>query len=239
LADVAAVAVHGLRRVPCNEEGSAVVIGDGTLGLVITRLIARRGPRWLAVIGGHGHALSVAQRWGVSHVASYREDDVHGVVSEATNGVGADIVYECVGGGGASLNLALALVRPGGTIAILGGFPPPTTADLKAPLLKEVTFRFCFSYGRREFADAVELLASGSIPTADVITHRFPLTDIQTAFATALDRRRSRAIKVMVKGMEDGSGQAGAARRTTATGRAPADGQAGRPEPRSGVERRC
>jgi threonine dehydrogenase-like Zn-dependent dehydrogenase len=201
MADVVAVAVHGLRRVPLGQEGAAVVIGDGPLGLIISRLIASRRHRWLAVVGSHQHALSIARHWGADHVASYRESDIGDAVSEATSGFGADVVYECVGGDGGSLALAMRLVRPGGAIAVLGSFSPPSTVDLKVPLRKEINLRFCYSYDRREFAEAIELLAVGSIPTADLITHRFPLMEIQDAFAAALDRRTSRAIKVMVRGV--------------------------------------
>jgi threonine dehydrogenase-like Zn-dependent dehydrogenase len=202
LADVVAVALHAVRRVPLRQEDSAVIVGDGPLGLVVAALLARSERRWLAVVGSHEHSLAVARRLGVDHVATHRETGLPGAVLEATNGVGADVVYECVGGDGRSLALAMELARPGGTVAVLGACPPPSTVDLKRPLLKEANLRFCFSYGtwngRSEFADAIDLLDGGVIPTAALVTHRFPLRQIQAAFEAALDRTASRAIKVVV-----------------------------------------
>jgi threonine dehydrogenase-like Zn-dependent dehydrogenase len=93
------------------------------------------------------------------------------------------------------------VARPQGRIVVLGGFRKPLTLDFLQPLIKEqsVIFANCYAVleGRHEFDMAIEMIASGRVPVAQMVTHRFPLERVQEAFNTAYDKR-SGSIKVQV-----------------------------------------
>jgi threonine dehydrogenase-like Zn-dependent dehydrogenase len=69
-------------------------------------------------------------------------------------------------------------------------------------MARELTFAFVWSHGswrgRSEFERALDHVAAERISLAPLVTHRFALVDIRDAFAAALDRRRSGAVKVLV-----------------------------------------
>ena len=68
---------------------------------------------------------------------------------------------------------------------------------------KELDLRWCNSYstwrGVREFQIALDMLASGRVQAEPLISHRFPLLEIASAFEAADDKRASGAVKVIVQ----------------------------------------
>jgi L-iditol 2-dehydrogenase len=95
--------------------------------------------------------------------------------------LGLDVVFEC-SGDPACIDQAQQLLKPGGTLMLVG-IPPTVEVSFDAHLMrtKELTFR---SVRRQNgcVAPAVELLHSGRIDAAPLLTHRFPLDQIRDAF---------------------------------------------------------
>ena len=119
-----------------------------------------------------------------------------------TDGLGADVIYESVGGTATTMQDAQSMVRPGGTIAVIGSFRDSSGVDLRQLLRKEVNLLFAWSYamwdGVAEFQISIDMLADGRVDCDSLVSHRFPLDEIQDAFSTALDRYASDAIKVLI-----------------------------------------
>ena len=94
------------------------------------------------------------------------------------------------------------MTRMQGRIVVLGGFRVPITLDWMAPLLKEQSFIFSSCYGvldgRHDFEIAIDLMASGKVPLKQMVTHRFPLEEIQRGFETAYDKPTG-SIKVQLQ----------------------------------------
>jgi len=109
-----------------------------------------------------------------------------------------------------TLQLAVDAVVPGGTITLLGAFAGDVHIPYRKANRKEITLRWSNGYstwnGAREFRLALDLLASGQVDSAGLITHRFPLCEIAEAFATAEDKSRSNATKVTIVLPGHGSG---------------------------------
>jgi threonine dehydrogenase-like Zn-dependent dehydrogenase len=131
-------------------------------------------------------------------------DDTVGAAEQVrplTGGLGADLVVETVGGHGDTVNLAWGLVRPQGTVAIVGIFPGPVEVDLMRPLQREVWATFPIGYGvidgRHDYEVAIELIADGRAPVEKLVTSRFPLAEAPAAFRAAADKA-SGSVKVHI-----------------------------------------
>jgi threonine dehydrogenase-like Zn-dependent dehydrogenase len=118
---------------------------------------------------------------------------------------GYDVVIE-TGGTELALHRAVELARPGGTVVILGTYDDGTAWPFQPAFLHEVALRpslgYCGHQGRREFADAADLLADRPELAAMLVTHRFPIEDAAEAYRVAQDRTRG-VFRVVV---EPGSG---------------------------------
>jgi len=191
--------VHAINRRTPRLDDTIAVLGDGTIGLCV--LVAAADARRRILMGHHERPLKLAEQWGAIPVNS-TETDAAEAIDEITEGQGADIVYETVGGSSPSLEEAARLVRPGGTIVYLGCFSRSPVVPIPSLLRNEVDLIPSWSYayfrGVPEFQIALDTLASGRVELASLITHHYPLQQIGEAFETALDKGKSQAIKVLV-----------------------------------------
>ncbi len=186
LVEPTAVSWHGCRIAGTGPETRVAVVGGGAIGLLAAAAARSHGAPEVALDARHRHQLEAGERLGATAVGS---------------GAGYDIVVEAAGTE-SSLARSLQLVRPEGTVVILGVFAPTTPFPYIDALLKEVrvlsSICYCRYHGGRDFDDAANLLAREPEITKTVITHRFPLEDASEAFRVASDKT-SGAIRVVVE----------------------------------------
>jgi len=113
-----------------------------------------------------------------------------------------DLVIETVGGTADTLDTAVAVCRPGGTICVLGAFTKSPPFPALFVLVKELRILGSLVYGRAgaraDFDIALDLLRrQGKRIAETLITHRFPLDRIDDAFRTAADKTTG-SIKVTI-----------------------------------------
>jgi L-iditol 2-dehydrogenase len=97
-------------------------------------------------------------------------------VADATGGFGANVVVVCIGRP-QLVNDGLNLVCKRGRVSVFAGLADKGWAEIEANLIhyREITLLGAANSGRRDYERAVELLASGRIDGARMVTHRYPL----------------------------------------------------------------
>jgi threonine dehydrogenase-like Zn-dependent dehydrogenase len=200
--DVYAVAVHALHRVPVCPADTVVVLGVGAIGLAVAQVAKATGAGRTIVVGTRDAPLDVARQLGCDETINASAEDVAERVQALTDGAGAEVVFEAVGGRATTLPLAIEVAARGGVVGVIGAYVEPQTLDPGTCMRKEVSLRWVWSYGTwrgvPEFQIALDMMASARVGVAPLITHRFPLDHIAEAFAAANDKRASGAIKVLV-----------------------------------------
>lgn len=198
LTDIYACGIHAIGRVG-PPGGRVAVIGTGALALATGQLARRSGFESVVMVGRRIAALDAAHRSG-----SADETLLIDHTQEPTRdlGVDADVVFDCAGGDGSSIIYALSAAARGGTLCVLGAFWNDVRLPYYLANRKEISVTFSSTYSQTtqppEFAGAMELLAGGELDAASLITHTFPLDQLGDAFATAADKGRSAAIRVIV-----------------------------------------
>lgn len=190
--------VHACLKLPNVLGQTAVVIGQGPIGMFFTALLRQMGVLRVIAVDLLPERLEVAVKMGATHTVCGETEVVAEVVRELTFGRGTDLAIEAVGKV-ETLNEAAAMVRRNGTLLAFG-VPHRTHYDF--------AFRdFFFNEGRlinsigpnvqHDFPIAVELISSGTIDVRPMVTHSFPLHQANEAFGFFADRRDG-AIKVML-----------------------------------------
>ena len=202
LAEVYAVIVHALRRVPVRSEDRVAVIGCGPVGLAAAQMAVASGAQSVTLVGKPAGPLQVAARLeGVVTVDADGDEPVHAVM-DLTAGRGADVVFEAVGGRAETLTQAVQMAAPHGRVCKLGGHVGPYRFDDACARDRELTVSWSFCYnrhnGQSDFATALEMMAAGQLDAEAIVTHRFALDDIAEAFAVAADREGCGSVKVLV-----------------------------------------
>ena len=207
LVEPLAVSVHGVRRGQMVGGETVLVLGAGNIGLTAVAAARAMGAGKVLVTARHPQQAEMAVSLGADEALPSEADDLAERVEAATDGRGADLTLESVGGyAGTTLDQAIRLTRTQGRIVILGGFMEPVTIDLLDPLEKEqsIIFSSCYSLldGKHDYEIAIEQLASGRVALDPMVTHRFPLERIGEAFETAYDKT-SGSVKVQIHQMAD------------------------------------
>jgi L-iditol 2-dehydrogenase len=199
LAEPTAVCVHAMRLGGVGLGSRVLVLGAGTIGLLAVLTARAAGAADVVISARHPHQAAMARRLGANRVfAASDEGAVKRAAYVADHPV--DVVIETIGGNADTIAEGVLAVRPGGAVVVLGVFAALPSLPALPLIVKEVRVVGAMLYdrsGRRaDFDVALDLLErSGDVH--DLITHRIGLDVVQTAFATAADKRNG-AIKVTV-----------------------------------------
>jgi L-iditol 2-dehydrogenase len=190
LTEPLACVVHAALTTPTVTPGDVVVIaGPGAIGLLTLQVVKAAGAT--AVMLGTDadeHRLELARDLGADHVVNVQRSDPASLIGDLTEGgLGADVVYECAGAGAAAQQL-LTLVRRRGRYVQIGLFGKPIAWDLDQLVYKELTATGSNASTPPSWLRAIELMRTGKVHTAPLITHSFPVTEWEKGFATFEDR---------------------------------------------------
>lgn len=204
LTELLACAVGAIHEADPDPADSVVLMGGtGALGELLRAVLNHRYPELshVFVLGRNPHALERAGADGrtVALDVSDGIDDARAAILEATGGHGADVVLE-VSGAAPMLLEAPTLARTGGTLGIVGYPAGPTPFDWHRVCGGGQSVRVAHwrdpevKHGFME--EAADLIGSGALSIGDLITRRFPLADVETAFEYA---STANAVKVVVE----------------------------------------
>jgi 2-desacetyl-2-hydroxyethyl bacteriochlorophyllide A dehydrogenase len=185
LAEPLSCAVHGLRRIGAGVGESFLVVGAGTMGLLIQQLLQRSGAR-VVVVDRNAERLPLAAQLGASATAT----DVAELDGELFDAA-VDVT-----GAVPAIEGALGSLDRGGRLLVFGVAPEQARARV-APFRvynDELTIIGTMAV-LHSFGPALDLIASGAVTVDPLLTHALPLAE----FGRALDVMRSgQGVKVQV-----------------------------------------
>jgi threonine dehydrogenase-like Zn-dependent dehydrogenase len=180
-----AVCVRGIRLADVKLGDRVAVLGAGTIGLLSIVCARAAGAAQVEFTARHDAQRAFGRAFGGSLL----------------EGGQFDVVIETVGGRADTLTEAVSLVRPGGTVCMLGVFDAPVPFPAFDCSMKEVRLvgSNCYSRvdARRDFDVALDLFAREGETVRAIVTHRFGLDQVNDAFATAADKS-SGSVKVAI-----------------------------------------
>lgn len=203
LVEPLAVSIRGVRRGEMKAGDTVLVLGAGTIGLTAIAAAKALGAGQIIATARHEHQVLLAKQLGADIVVQSEDTDVKTAIGDLTDGRGADVSIETVGGFGNNNTLvqAVHVTRVMGRIVVLGVFHEPVLTDWMEPLLKEQSIIFSACYGimdgRHDFEMAIDLMGSGKIDLKPMVTHKYPLTEMPEALVTAYDKSTG-SIKVQL-----------------------------------------
>ena len=174
-----ACVMRGLDETSIRPGDHVAVIGLGPIGLMFVRLAKAYGARVIA-IGRRKTQLSRAAEMGADEllVSGETEKTVHRVRG-VTDGRGADIAIEAVGHPDA-WQMAVKLLRRGGTVNFFGGCPNDSRISLDTSLLhySEITCKASFHHTPAHIQKALDFVSRGVITARDFVNRVEPLANL-------------------------------------------------------------
>jgi threonine 3-dehydrogenase len=189
-------AVHAAFVEPMGGRTVAVT-GCGPIGLCAVGIAKAAGAAWVVATDTEPYRLELARQMGADLTLDGRSEDTIQAVRDATGGDGVEVVLE-MSGAAAALDQALQFVTRGGRISLLGIFGEPVAVDL-SNLVIEKGVRVYGVFGRRIYDTwerTQELLRSGALDVAPILTHRFDLGDWEQGFDLLGSRHAGKVVLV-------------------------------------------
>jgi 2-desacetyl-2-hydroxyethyl bacteriochlorophyllide A dehydrogenase len=193
LLQVLGTCVHAQTMVDVFPGQSAVVVGLGVSGFLHLQLLRARGITNVVGVTRSAWKRELAMQMGATAVAT--PEEAPAVVAQLTDGEGADLVVESVGQP-STLQQAVELAGPGGTVLVFGIGPARTELAAYQCYFKEISMVNSRAARSRDYARAVQLAAEGAVHLAPLVTARFPLEDVAKAFDVC---RSGEQLKVMLE----------------------------------------
>jgi threonine dehydrogenase-like Zn-dependent dehydrogenase len=199
LAQPLGTVIYALKKLPNLIDWDVAVVGQGPIGQLFCAALRNLGAREVIAIDRLPSRLKTSPQMGATAVVDATREDPIEAVRRITQGNMADLVIEAVGHRDQALNLCIDLCRPHGHILFFG--VPREQLDgiswrnlwwKNACVHTSVNPDFV-----RDFPLAMRWISERRVDLAPIITHRFPLSEIQTAFETFRNRQDG-ALKVFI-----------------------------------------
>ncbi|MGW3788414.1 zinc-dependent dehydrogenase [Micromonospora chokoriensis] len=199
VAEPLACVLNGQNLAGVGEGDDVVVVGSGPIGCLHVRLARSRGAARVFLVDLNRERLDLAANLVQPDAAICgAETDVVDAVLKLTEGRGADVVITATAAGVAQ-EQAVQMSARQGRISFFGGLPkdkPVISLDSNLVHYRELTIVGANGSSPEHNKEALRLIADGSVPVADLITHRLPLDRTLDAFGIVA---RGEAIKVTIE----------------------------------------
>lgn len=179
LVEPLACVLHGLEETNIQPGDSVAVLGLGPIGSMFVRMAKVLGAQVIA-IGRRQSQLDRAERMGAdATLLAVDGVDIVPRVKAMTHGRGADIAIEAVGQPEA-WQIAVRLLRRGGTVNFFGGCPTGTTINLDTNLLhySELSCKASFHHTPKHIRKALDMVGDGRITSEDFVNRVEPLSNL-------------------------------------------------------------
>jgi threonine dehydrogenase-like Zn-dependent dehydrogenase len=194
LSDVMATGWHAAVSAGVRPGSTAVVVGDGAVGLCGVLAAAQLGAERVIAMSRHEPRQKIATEFGATDIVPERGEEGEQRILDVTDGVGADAVLECVGTD-ASMRTAFKIARPGSTVGFVG-VPHGVELPVRRMFGKNIGLAGGVAPVRTYLPDLLERVLSGAIDPGRVFDLTLPLDEVAEAYR-AMDERR--AIKVLLR----------------------------------------
>jgi threonine dehydrogenase-like Zn-dependent dehydrogenase len=181
---------------------TVVVLGQGSMGLECMQVARTNGAGLVISVDVRDEACALSRELGADHALNATGCDVVAAIHDLTEGVGADVVFECAGGsakqglaGSRTVRQAIDAVRSGGKIIGVSWFGQPLEIDVD--LLRERSLRYLFPdiSTPEHLEHTIRLVASGRVHVKSTITHILSgLESVPKAFEITANKGKFKAI---------------------------------------------
>jgi len=197
LIETLATVRHSQVRLGLKAGESVVVIGQGTTGLLHTRLAVLAGANPVIAVSRTRWKLDMATQMGAHHAIDLTAEKAVGEVTRLTGGSGADVVIDTAGGASV-LMAAIDMLRPGGRLAPYAISHECCPGFTTFPMYyKEISIIGSRALTDADMAPSIDLVASGKIDVSNFVSARYPLDRTPEAFEE-YERNPGKVLRIVI-----------------------------------------
>jgi L-iditol 2-dehydrogenase len=192
------VGLHAIRLGEMRPGERVGVFGCGPIGLFLIQLARASGATTIVATDLLPHRLAAARAAGATATALVASGSERAELRAATDGHGVDVAFEAAGTDD-SVDTAVTLAAPGGTVVIVGISSADRTTFTASPARRKGLTIKISRRMNRVYPEAIRLVEAGLVDVRSVVTASHPLREFKAAFAAAASRE---GLKIIVRPSE-------------------------------------
>lgn len=193
--DVLATGFWATRISEITADDTVLIIGAGPTGICTLLCVMLKNPKKIIVCEQDESRIDFVKKQYPDVIVTRYEDCLDTVLAESEHG-GADVVLE-VAGAGDTFELAWQCARPNAIVTVVALYDRPQILPLPDMYGKNLIFKTGGVDGC-DCEEILSLIAEGRIDTTPLITHTYPLTEIEQAYEL-FENKQDNVIKVAIK----------------------------------------
>ena len=191
-----AVAAHAAAITPCGLNDSIVVVGAGLIGLLLIQVLRATSSGKIVALDVDKGKLDLALKFGADAIFDAADPLTPQAVREMTAGRGAERAFEAVGAS-APIATALACIRKGGSVTLIGNTSPKIELPLQSVVTRQIAlFGSCAIAG--EYAIALDLMSRKKVDVRALVSATPPLSE-GASWLQRLYNRETGLMKVVMQ----------------------------------------
>ena len=194
--EAVSVAAHAVERTPISLYDTALVVGSGMIGLLVIQMLRIAGCGQIIAVDLEQDRLDRARSLGADAGLRSGLDDVPAEVRRRTGQRGADVAFEVVGIT-PTVHMAVASLRKGGSLTLVGNFSPTVELPLQEVVTRQLTL-IGSTNAAGESEACLDMMASGRVNVDTLISAVAPLSD-GAAWFERLHQREPGLMKVILE----------------------------------------
>jgi len=218
LADPFSVSFHAILKSPPKENGTALIYGCGTLGLLAIAILRLMHPTVkIIAIARYDHQAKLAEQLGAHKVLRHKptKSIVMSVAYETDSDLntpwmglpmlngGVDVVYDTVSSA-ETMEVSLRITKSSGAVIIIG-VEPSKRFEWTPLYFKEISIIGSNGFGIEEFEGRkmhamewyFDFIQNKGLDVSAIVTHHYAMQDYREAFMICYDQGKSGAVKVL------------------------------------------
>ena len=196
LTEPLSVATHMMSRIPKDHGKDLVILGAGTIGLLLLIIAPDYGFEKILVTDILDDNLALARELGAAVTVNVGRDSALDAVHAAFGPLGCETVLVAAGGP-PILEQAMEMARPGANILFTAMITSPSTFVTYPIVYKELNILGSFNYVMADFETSIRFLHSRGEQLRRIVTHVMPLEQAAEAFRIQ-DTKSEFAVKILL-----------------------------------------
>src|ERR687897_3247998 len=199
LADIASTGISAAETAQVGIGQTVAVFAQGPIGLCATAGARLKGASLIIGVDAIEKRLLLSREMGANEVIDFTQEDPVAAIKRLTGGRGVDVAIEALGKQ-ETFEWCLEATRPGGIVSSLGVYGGKLEVPVEPYIYgigdKRILTSLCPG-GKERMRTLMELVRHGRLDLSKLITHRFPLDQIEEAYEL-FGNQRDGVVKVAI-----------------------------------------
>jgi len=191
-------AAYQIPEADLQQADYTLVVGAGTIGLLILQMLKLRGATNLVVSDLSDHRLDIAKTLGAAFTVNPKNEDFLSRIKKITDNAMIDVAVEAVGFE-ATVSQALNAMKNRGTFVWVGLAEKMIQVNMHQIVTTEANIRGTFIYSEKDFLDSLALIETGKIRLDPIITSTEPLENGAAVFQSLKANKDGKLLKILLE----------------------------------------